>query len=189
MYLIKLCENIQTEKEQGEFVFEKLFLNELLKQDNSTSESTNNSLKNTTIAWFIQATSTTKDSKLYTNQLLILLLRCLNSFPDVRIYCATIDYIEELLHLYRNSQNNITILLSLKILRNLILLLPENATSKTMIKNFFEEILYSISASDKLTPEIITEFIYIYRTVMSIPSSWQILATQLVFDAILSNSN
>jgi hypothetical protein len=193
LYLLKLSENIQIEKEQGEFIFNKLILNELkqLKQIPNDINIQNNSLKNTAIAWFIQPT---KDTKLCLNQLLMLLLRCLNSYTDVRHYCATVDYIEELLYIYRNSQNKITTLLSLKILRNLIPLLPEdiNEPSKIMMKNLFHEILSSIGeslTSDKMSSEITTELIYIYRTIMSVTSSWQIIATQLIFDTILSNSN
>ena len=124
----------------------------------------------------------------------MLLLCCVNPYTNVRHLSATIDLTEELLHIYRNNQNNITVLLLLKILCNLIPLLTENIneTSKTLIKNLFKYILHSIDenfTSDKITSERITKLIYTYRTIMSITSTWQIIATQLIFDTILSYSN
>ncbi|CAF1009355.1 unnamed protein product [Rotaria sordida] len=41
----------------------------------------------------------------------------------------------------------------------------------------------------QITPDIITELINFYRTIMSLKSPWQSIATQLVIDSIVSNFN
>ncbi|CAF3558601.1 unnamed protein product [Rotaria socialis] len=202
------------------FLFKTLVLNELkglrqLKQtlSNDTQESIadsvecrNHSLNNASIGWFIHAT--TKDQtvdyskslsskfeiELCTNQWLSLLLRCVHLYEHVRTVCGTIDFIEELLYIYRNSQNQATILLALKILRDLLPLLPEttNGSENSMISTLLNEFLFSIGdsyTSQTMASETLTELIYIYRAIMSYKSPWQMMARQLVFDSITSSSN
>ncbi|CAF4768360.1 unnamed protein product, partial [Rotaria socialis] len=92
LYVLNVCNNIQNE----ELIFHRLILNELkelrkLKEalpiDARDSvvdsvECRNHSLNNSSIAWFIYATTKHKTSRfgieLYTNQLLTLLLRCVH---------------------------------------------------------------------------------------------------------------
>ncbi|CAF0824036.1 unnamed protein product, partial [Didymodactylos carnosus] len=206
-------------QKQRDFVFNTLILNELkglkrLKQklsvdtDNRATDSAeckNNSLNNATIGWFVKAALTTaKDDastiskhlssktelELCTNQFLVLLLRCVHVYEHVRSVCATVDYVEELLYVYRNSDNSATLLFALKNLRKLISLLPENmnGTPSIIVKDLLTEVLFSIS-SQKTAPGTVTELIYIYRTIMSLDSPWQMMATQLVFDTVTSSVN
>ncbi|CAF4992632.1 unnamed protein product, partial [Rotaria socialis] len=110
--------------------------------------------------------------ELCTNQWLSLLLRCVHLYEHVRTVCGTIDFIEELLYIYRNSQNQATILLALKILRDLLPLLPEttNGSENSMISTLLNEFLFSIGdsyTSQTMASETLTELIYIYRAIMS----------------------
>ncbi|CAF4494525.1 unnamed protein product, partial [Rotaria magnacalcarata] len=201
------------------FLFKTLVLSELkglrqLKQtlSNDTQETIADSvecryhsLKNVSIGWFIHATTKEKtpdyskslsskfEIELCTNQWLSLLLRCVHLYEHVRTVCGTIDFIEELLYVYRNSQNQATILLALKILRDLLPLLPEttNESTSSKIRILLNEFLFSIGdsyTSQTVTSETLTELIYIYRTIMSYKSPWQMMARQLVFDSITSSS-
>ncbi|CAF3947497.1 unnamed protein product, partial [Rotaria sordida] len=204
-------------KQQQQFVFNILILNELktlkqLKQSLSTDieneiynsiENRKYSLNNAAIDWFIKVVTIENNTsihsrklsskfeiELYTNQLLVFLLRCIYLYDNVRLICSNIDYIEELLYIYRNSQNSITILLALKILRNLISLLPE--TTIMYMKNLLDEFLISIGNSfikQNMTSEIITELINIYRTIMSLKSSWQLMAIEFICNIIISCVN
>ncbi|CAF5116506.1 unnamed protein product, partial [Rotaria sp. Silwood1] len=207
--------------QQQQFIFNTLILNELkglrrLKQTLSIDakdddiidsiECRNHSLNNSSIGWFIYVTTRNKtlefsnnlsskfEIELCTNQLLILLLRCVHFYEHCRFVCGTVDFIEELLYIYQNSQNRATILLALKILRDLLPSLPEttNGTSNTMINKLLNDFLFSIGdrcTSQAISSEIITELIYIYRTIMSYKSPWQMMAIQLIFDSITSSSN
>ncbi|CAM4811668.1 unnamed protein product [Rotaria magnacalcarata] len=201
------------------FLFKTLVLSDLkglrqLKQtlSNDTQETIADSvecryhsLKNVSIGWFIHATTKEKTAdyskslsskfeiELCTNQWLSLLLRCVHLYEHVRTVCGTIDFIEELLYVYRNSQNQATILLALKILRDLLPLLPEttNESTSSKIRILLNEFLFSIGdsyTSQTVTSETLTELIYIYRTIMSYKSPWQMMARQLVFDSITSSS-
>ncbi|CAF0859833.1 unnamed protein product [Rotaria sordida] len=203
--------------QQQKFVFNTLILNELkgltqtvpIDIENETTCSSNykkNSLDNLSIGWFIKiATTTTEDDtlnlsnslsskfdiELCINQWLILLLRLVHFYEHVQSVCATIDYIENLLDIYRNFQNSVTGFLSLKILRYLI---PKhtNKESRSIIENFLTEILFAIGNSftlQQIPSYIITELIYLYRTVMSVKSPWQMIATEFIFDTITSNKN
>ncbi|CAF5153651.1 unnamed protein product, partial [Rotaria sp. Silwood1] len=144
---IKSTSNKIIEKQQ-QYIFNKLILNEMkslkqlkqslpidVKQDiDQETENRKYSLNNAAIDWFIKAAtniennisihssklSSKLDIELYTNQLLVLLLRCIYLYDSIRSICANIDYIEELLYIYHSSKNQITILLVLKILRNII---------------------------------------------------------------------
>ncbi|CAF1186262.1 unnamed protein product [Adineta ricciae] len=194
LYLLKLCEFVDVEGEQEDFVLYQLVLPELkqINQQQSIASLKRYSLTNTALDWFIQAVSITENSQcdpeLYVNQFLLLILRCLSSYPNVRNHFATVDYVEQMLSIYRTSQNNISILLSLKVLRYLLPLLPDNTgeTPNLSIQNFFIDVFSVISNS---LPEISIELIYIIRTIISTPSSGQSIAIQLIFKLILSNVN
>ncbi|CAF4751629.1 unnamed protein product [Rotaria sp. Silwood1] len=221
---IGLDENMSISNEivkQQQFAFNIIILNELkrLKQlqqllptdvENEVYSSIENrkySLNHAAIDWFIKAAtvendisihssklSSKRDVELCTNQLLVFLLRCIYLYDNVRLICANIDYIEELLYIYRSSKNQITVLLALKILRNLIPLFPEttNEIAIITIKNLLDELLVSIGNSfmkQNMTSEIITELINIYRTVIFLKSPWQMMATQLIYNAIISFVN
>ncbi|CAF3581442.1 unnamed protein product [Rotaria sp. Silwood1] len=207
-------------EQQQQFLFNILILNELkllkkLKQslsidvnneiDNSI-ENRKYSLNHAAINWFIKAATTIEndtsiysnklssnfDIELYTNQLLVLMLRCIYLYDNVRLICANIDYIKELLYIYHSSKNHVTILLSLKILHNIILLLPENETTIIIMKNLLDELLLSIGnnfTKQNMTLEIISELINIYRTIISIKSPWQMIAIQCIFNSIVSCIN
>ncbi|CAF3228303.1 unnamed protein product [Rotaria sp. Silwood2] len=182
------------------------------KHDNTVDfvECRNHSLNNSSMGWFIYVTTKTTinetsefsnnflsskfEIELCTNQWLTLLLRCIHLYEHVRSVCGTVDFIQELLYIYRNSQNRATILLSLKILRDLLPLVPEttNGTSRSMVNKLLNEFLFSIGdsySSQALASETVTELIYIYRTIMSYKSPWQMMATQLIFDSITSSLN
>ncbi|CAM4818443.1 unnamed protein product [Rotaria magnacalcarata] len=200
--------------QQQDFVFNTLVLNELkglrrLKQTlnidskDNTVECRNHSLNNSSIGWFLYATrnktselsnqffSSKVEIELYTNQWLTLLLRCVHLYEHVRSICGTIDFIEELLYIYRNSQNRATSLLALKILRDLLSGTIDNMPN-SIINNLLHEYLFSIGdsyTSQSITPEIVTELIYLYRTIMSRKSSWQLMTIELVFDSVTSSLN
>ncbi|CAF1253616.1 unnamed protein product, partial [Rotaria sordida] len=208
-------------EQQQQFIFNTLILNELkslkqLKQSLSTDieneidnsiENRKYSLNNAAINWFIKAATTMIendtsihssklsskfDIELYTNQLLILLLRSIYLYDNIRLICANIDYIEELLYIYYSSKNHITNLLVLKILHNIISLLPENETTIIIIKNLLNEFLLSIGnnfTKQNMTLETISELINIYRTIISIKSPWQMMAIQFVYNSIISCVN
>ncbi|CAF4453024.1 unnamed protein product [Rotaria sp. Silwood2] len=211
---IKSTSNKIVEKQQ-QFIFNTLILNELktLKQllsidveneiDNSI-ENNKYSIDNAAIDWFVKAAiendtliyfnklSSKIDIELCTNQLLVLLVRCVYLYDNVRSICANIDYVEELLYIYRNSKNRATILLSLKILRNIIPLLPESETTIITMKSSLDEFLFSIGnnfTKQNRTLETISELINVFRTIMSLKSPWQMMATQLVFNSIVSCVN
>ncbi|CAF3009938.1 unnamed protein product [Rotaria sp. Silwood2] len=200
LYVFKFCENFQIEtnsilNEMQELIFEKIILTELklLKQseEKATLMNKNNSFNNVAIEWFIKAKDTNNISSkfevdLYINQYLILLLRCVHLYEHVRSYCANDQYIEELIYIYRNSGNQITILLSLKILQKLMRYLSEDMNGKTqlMMSEFLTNILSTIG---KTTTDITTELIYIYRIIMSCKSPWQTMAIQIISDTITSN--
>ncbi|CAF3541029.1 unnamed protein product [Rotaria sordida] len=207
--------------QQQQFIFNILILNELkglrrlkqtllidAKDDDiiDSIECRNHSLNNSSIGWFIYVITKNKTSdfsnslsskfeiELCTNQLLTLLLRCIHFYEHCRSVCGTVDFIEELLHIYQNSQNRVTILLALKILRDLLPSLPEttNGTSSSMMNKLLNNFLFSIGdsyTSQAIASETVTELIYIYRTIMSYKSPWQMMATQLIFDSIISSSN
>ncbi|CAF5217029.1 unnamed protein product [Rotaria magnacalcarata] len=62
----------------------------------------------------------------------------------------------------------------------------------SIINNLLHEYLFSIGdsyTSQSITPEIVTELIYLYRTIMSRKSSWQLMTIELVFDSVTSSLN
>ncbi|CAF2987766.1 unnamed protein product [Rotaria sp. Silwood2] len=140
-----------------------------------------NSLHNVAIEWFIVATtgyglSSNFDSEIYIKQWLMFLLRCIHNYEHVRSFCGTMDYIELLLYIYQNTRNSTTSLLAFKILHKIII--------------FFNDILFSIGdhcCLQNTTNEIITELFYIYRTIISYKSSWQLMAIQTIKDTIILN--
>ncbi|CAF3929639.1 unnamed protein product [Rotaria sp. Silwood2] len=217
LLVLKLCENIKIEElrsthfgsrkfhhilqQQRDLIFNKLILTELkeLQQNKSTSEKENEnpSLKNAAVSYFIS--SSTFDIDACINQYLMLLLRCVHLYDHIRSNCATMECIQQLLNLYHQSQLLNTRLLTLKILRNLLVFLPDNTneiTCRCFVEKFLTDILFSIgqnfnsiSETNKLDLDIVIEFIYIYRTIMSQNSPWQKMATKLIINAIQSSTN
>ncbi|CAF4626637.1 unnamed protein product [Rotaria sp. Silwood1] len=205
-------------QEQRDLIFNRLIFNELKQlketfdvatenQERDTNKEKHDSLNNVSLEWFIRIVTTNDDVssisnflsskssiELYTNQWLILLLRCIHTYQHVRSVCTTINYIEEFLHIYHRSQSVTSTSLVLKILRHLIPLLSDSTDkmSSVLVKNLLVEVFNSIGGKfsvQRITPDIITELINFYRTIMSIKSPWQSLATQLVIDSIASNFN
>lgn len=206
--------------QEQNIIFNQLILNELkelrrLKQELKTDiqddivdsiECRNHSLNNSSIQYFIYGLIKGKASdfsqklsskfviELVTNQWLTLLLRCVHLYEHVRSMCSTMAFIQELLYIYQNSENKATVLLALKILRDIFPLLPEptDEASKSMMNTQLHEILYSIGdryISEAMASETVTELICMYRTIMSYKSTWQMRAAQLVLDSIISVSN
>ena len=207
LFVFKLCENIQMDilrgihseglQQQQTFVFNELILNELRRFKSRLTmdkedEMKNNSLKNISLGWFHQAIATTfpkkPDINLYVNQYLILLFRCIHFYEHIRTVCATDNFIGELLDIYHHSQHKVTRLLTLKITRQLISNLQKNQTANNLIEKFLAEVLLTIGGNFT-SSEIVTELINIYRTILSVKSSWQTMAIQMVFDSIISNVN
>ncbi|CAF0796987.1 unnamed protein product [Rotaria sordida] len=218
LLVLKLCDNIEIEElrsnyfgsrkfhhilqQQRDLIFNKLILTELkqLQQNKSTStsekEHENPSLKYASISYFI--TSSTFDVNACINQYLMLLLRCIHLYDHIRSNCATMDRIQQLLNLYHQNQFLNTRLLTLKILRDLLVFLPDNTndtTCRCFVENLLTDILFSIGQNfnlletNKIDLDIAIEFIYIYRTIMSQNSPWQKIATKLVIGAIKSSTN
>ncbi|CAM4807592.1 unnamed protein product, partial [Rotaria magnacalcarata] len=218
LYVTKLCKTLDIEDlkivtnfhgdQKREFIFHELILNELttLKQQLSSNiedtilddtESKQMSFHNSALEWFVGVKaksnlSSNFEIELCIKQWLMFLLRCVHSYEHVRYCCATKDYVDELLLIYRNSKNPATSLLALKILRKLIPFLREksNETCQTMMKDFLNHILFSIGhsfISRSIIPDLVTELIYIYRTIISLKSPWQSMATQLIFDTCTSS--
>ncbi|CAF4733456.1 unnamed protein product [Rotaria sp. Silwood2] len=225
LIVLRLCENIELEElrsthfgsrkfhhilqQQRDFIFNQLILTELkqLQQKQlmltSDKECGNSSLKNSSISYFITTaisiqSSSTFDNDACINQYLMLLLRCVHLYDHIRSNYATIDYIQQLLNLYHQSQYLNTRLLALKILRDLLVFLPENmnkTTCRYYVENLLIDILFSIGQhfnlfeTKKIDLDIVIEFVYIYRTIMSQNSPWQKMASKLVIDAIKSSTN
>ncbi|CAF3035361.1 unnamed protein product [Rotaria sp. Silwood2] len=218
LLVLNLCENIEIEEfrnthfgsrkfhhilqQQRDLIFNKLILTEFkeLQQNKSTStsekEHENPSLKNASINHFI--TSSTFDIDACINQYLMLLLRCVHLYDHIRSNCATMECIQQLLNLYHQSQLLNTRLLTLKILRDLLIFLPDNTneiTHRCFMENLLTDILFSIGQyfnsldTTKIELDIVIEFIYIYRTIMLQNSPWQKMATKLIIDAIKSSTN
>ena len=174
LFVLKLCENIEIEKLRNisnqvlyqieNLVFNSLILNELKEQ---------NSLKEFSLACFNRNI----------NQYLILLFRCVYFYKHVLLICANGDYLQKLIEIYHQTQSDVTRLLTIKLLRYLIPYISDES-NECFIKNFLIEVLNSINESTTSA-----ELIYMYRTIMSIDSSWQLIATEFVFDSIKSYLN
>ncbi|CAF4484295.1 unnamed protein product, partial [Rotaria socialis] len=203
LYVFKFCENFPIEpnstlKQIQELIFDKIILNELSVLRQSSPIKTENksldekySFNNVTIEWFTKANDTNNLSSefeinLYISQYLMILLRHIQSYEHVQSYCATGKFIEELIYIYEHSDSQITCLLCLKILRRIIIFLSEDANEqiKSMVNNFLSNILFSIG---KTTPDITSELIYVYRTMMSFESPWQMTSIEFVFNTITTN--
>ncbi|CAF2632885.1 unnamed protein product [Rotaria sp. Silwood2] len=217
LVVLKLCENIELEElrnihignrkfhynlqQQCNLIFNKLILTELkqLQKNKLTSKKNcvDTSLKNVSLRSLVASSKCDVDVGIH--QYLMLLLRCVHLYDHIRLSCATIDYIEQIFDLYHTSQSLSTRLLTLKTLRDLLIFLPDDNTNRTTNRSFIEnllmKILFSIGQSfnlleiKKIDLDIIIEFIYIYRTIMSYNSPWQKLAIQLFVDAIKSCMN
>ncbi|CAF4632699.1 unnamed protein product [Rotaria sp. Silwood1] len=224
LFVLRLCENIQIEEingtrspllqEQRDFIFNKLLFNELKQlreifettTENETHDSTiekNDTLNHIAFNWFLTKNNTLNisnflssksDIELCMNQWMVLLLRCIHIYPHVRSICTTINYMEEFLSIYHQSQRVSSILLVLKILRYLISFCSETTSGITYewIKTILTEIFNSISKNSRvqqIKPDIITELIQFYRTIMSLKSAWQSMATHLLINSMSSNFN
>lgn len=216
LVILKLCQNIELEElrnsnlgnrkfhhilqQECDFVFNKLILTELqqLLQNKSISEKTSEqlSLKNTSLHSLLA--SSENNIEAFIDQYLMLLLRCIHLYDHIRLSCAKMDYIEELYHSYNRSQSLSTRLLILKILRDLLIFLPDNMHNKInryFIENFLSKIFlaigknFNILETEKIDLDIIIEFIYIYRTILSYNSPWQKFATQFLLNSIKSCMN
>ncbi|CAF2112743.1 unnamed protein product [Rotaria magnacalcarata] len=212
LVVLKLCENIELEElrnihigtrkfhhilqQQCNLIFNKLILTQLkrLEQNKSTSETKcgDLSFKNVSLRSFVA--SSKFDVDVCIHQYLMLLLRCVHVYDHIRLNYATMDFIEQLFSLYHTSQSLSIRLLTLKILRDLLMFLPEN-TNRSFVENLLKKILFSIGQNfnlletEKIDLDIIIEFIYIYRTIMLYNSSWKKFATQWLVDAIKSCKN
>ncbi|CAF4860740.1 unnamed protein product [Rotaria sp. Silwood1] len=187
LYVYKFCEHFHEESnlllnEIRDFIFNKIILKELksFEQLSTTNIDSKLSLISISIDWFIKANENQNlSSTFYINQYLHILLRCVQHYEHVQSFCATFQYIDRLIYIYQNSTNSITRLLILKILRKLIIYLPDNLNeqSRSMIDNF---LIYILSSINRTTIEITTELIYIYRTLISFESLWQMKAIVLI---------
>ncbi|CAF0773776.1 unnamed protein product [Adineta ricciae] len=198
LFVLKLCENIQLELIQGvnnerlehhrTLVFDTFILNEFrrLKNIDVDNRLIHNSLKNLSLGWFHQAIiSQTFEIDLYINQYLVLLFRCIHFYEHVRRICATMEFTTELLDIYHRSKHNVTRLLVLKILRELLPHLSEIISSASM--SFLEEMLVTIGnnfISSPIESEIVNELINIYRTILSSKSSCQSMALLTLHSAM-----
>ncbi|CAF4092810.1 unnamed protein product, partial [Rotaria sordida] len=208
LVVLKLCENIELEElrnmhlgnrkfhhileQQCNLVFNKLILTELKQLQQNQLTCGDLSLKNVSLRSFVRSSKFNVDVCI--DRYLMLLLRCIHLYDHIRLNYATIDYIEQLFNLYHTSQSLSTRLLTLKILRDLLIYLPDD-TNRSFIENLLTKILFSIGQNfnlletEKIDLDIIIEFIHIYRTIISYNSPWQKFATKLLIDAIKSCMN
>jgi hypothetical protein len=205
LVVLKLCENIELEElrntylgnrkfhhilqQQCNLIFNKVILTELKQfQENRLTCDRDLSLKNVSLR------SSKFDVDVCIDQYLMLLLRCIHLYDHIRLNYATMDYVELLFNLYHTSQSLGTRLLTLKILRDLLTCLADD-TNRSFIENLLTKILFSIGQNfnlletEKIDLDIIIEFIYIYRAILSYNSPWQKFATKLLVDAIKSCMN
>ena len=218
LFVFELCQHLELEhlrgtsqpilQQQQERLFQTYILDQLklfsdIKQQLAadSQEKQTTSMKDMTLGWIVRALqekqpliTTQTDLDLYINQYLVLLLRCLHVYPHVVHLCTNLDYMQTLLHLYRHSHCIVTLILTVKIFRYLIPSLPEqiHSTSKGLIEEFLRDLLLAIGESRhsaEIALDITPELIYLYRTLMSVESAWQAMATQLIFDAIQSYLN
>ncbi|CAF4876732.1 unnamed protein product, partial [Rotaria socialis] len=210
LVVFKLCEHIALEqlrnmdlgnrkfhhilKQQRSLIFNKLILWELKGLQQNKYEDT--SLKNVSLRSFVSSSKFNVD--ICINQYLMLLLRCIHLYDHIRLNYATIDYMEQLFNLYHTSRSLNNRLLALKILRDLLICLPDDTigtTNRSFIENLLTEILFSIGQNfnlletEKIDLDITIEFIYIYRMIISHNSPWQAFASKLLVDAIKSLDN
>ncbi|CAF3449512.1 unnamed protein product [Rotaria socialis] len=210
LVVFKLCEHIALEqlrnmdlgnrkfhhilKQQRSLIFNKLILWELKGLQQNKYEDT--SLKNVSLRSFVSSSKFNVD--ICINQYLMLLLRCIHLYDHIRLNYATIDYMEQLFNLYHTSRSLNNRLLALKILRDLLICLPDDTigtTNRSFIENLLTEILFSIGQNfnlletEKIDLDITIEFIYIYRMIISHNSPWQAFASKLLVDAIKSCMN
>ncbi|CAF4919026.1 unnamed protein product, partial [Rotaria sp. Silwood1] len=208
LVVLKLCENIELEElrnmhlgnrkfhhilqQQCNLIFNKLILTELKQLQQNKLTCGDLSLKNASLRSFVR--SSKFDVDVCIDRYLMLLLRCIHLYDHIRLNYATMDYIEQLFNLYHTSQSLSTRLLTLRILRDLLIYLSED-TNRSFIEDLLTKILFSIGQNfnlletEKIDLDIIIEFIYIYRTIISHNSPWQKFATKLLVDAIKSGMN
>ena len=207
-YVLQLCQHIEREnlrgtpqercQQQFEFAFSTLILKELKAMNEalvqSKPESTERaaySLKDVAIGGFVRADdddislmADQRQIELWTDQYLVLLLRCIHAYEHVRIICASVDYLETLLAMYRGAQSTTTVFLTLRILRHILPSAVNGNDGKAarLIEPFLDDALLSIGRNDA-SQEMLTELIYLYRTLMSVHSPWQPAAVQRVLQS------
>jgi hypothetical protein len=186
LVVIYLCDqlSINDVTELIKKIFHQWIFSQLKQQSPDMNRPTKDSLQWICIRWF---ESKGIDGDLRLQTWLTFLLRCVCTYPPIRAVCATVDYIDLFMFTYRQSQGLITRLLVLKLLRQLLPSLPNKAS--TMIKNLCEDLFQTLRdhiSSQKMPIELITELIYLYRTLIFCKSPWQSMTIQMVFDSILS---
>ena len=202
--VFQLCQSLENEKrrnisnsigqEQQKFLFNILIFNQIksLKENlsNLAEEQNPISLKNISLAWFLQPDQSTLSNQLYLNQYLAFLLRSIYFYSNVLSICANIDYLQELFYLYQHISSNRTRLLLIKLFSHLLPSLPNdnNALSRDLIDKFLTDSLKTIGQKDT-SSEILEELIDMYHSIMSINSSWKTLASGFIFDSIRSYLN
>ena len=210
LFTLILCQDIQSDQSKGkyhpileqqrDFIFQSFIRDKLeLPLTNKTDDQKHppDSFIDLAVEWFYHVRLPDRSSfekDCLVNQYLLLLLHCLKVYTHVRLICANVPYIERLLNIYHRSEFKVTRLLALKILHLLIpyLLYYNNDGSKELIEKFLIEILHSIGVSffsQELAEELITELIFLYRTVMSRNSAWQLIAINFIFNSITSDLN
>ena len=179
-YTLKLCEYVESDKiniqQEQKYLFQNLIFDQIQNLNEIESEGkVQNSLEN--------LSSTNK-------QCLIFLLRSIFFHKQVISICTNTNYLEELLKLYARNLSTIVQLLVIKLLRYIIPAIPDDADgiAKNRIENFVVEIMNTIS-ENSVPAVLLSEIIYLYRTIMSISSSWGTFASELVFNSIKSNLN
>lgn len=201
LFTFKLSENIhqnQILQKLNDFIFKDFIFNHLkqLKRiliNQNNDEISKDSLENLTITWFIYSSRKIDNSnkffskyeiELCINQFLIILLESIYLYEHVRITCANINYINELLNIYNESKHNSIKIVSLKLLGELIPCLPNklNDISNNLIEKFLNDSLI-------LQNNIINELINIYRIIISKKSPWQIIGLELILNSIKNNLN
>ena len=174
LYSLKLCEYADNDRT----VFQtesKLIFNELKK--------------------FIEVESDDMDepenlSEIKNKEYFVFLLRLMYFHRNVISICATNDYFEELLKIYRKNLSIMTRIFVIRLLRYIVPVLVDSSDGKTKsdMELFLNEILNSIGDKSTSTT-IVSELIDFYRTIISIPSAWQSIATDLIYNSIKSHLN
>ena len=208
LFTFQLCQEIELDQihqtthlilqEQKQNLFQTLILKELQKSeqmqiDLPATETLNSSLIDMTMQWFYRVAETKEikietrlDLALYINQYLILLLRCIHIYPHVIQQCRSVDYLKVFIDIYHHYPHSCsTQILTLKILRALI---PSfNDVSNNLIEGFLNEMLRKIGEKNPLSIDVQSELIHLYRTIMSVVSPWQNMATDLILQTIQSS--
>ena len=203
--VFQLCQSVEDDKrknifssvlqQQQKLVFTNLIYNTMKSFKDNLSNladgQNQNSLKDLSLAWFLQADQSSLPNELYLNQYLAFLLRSIYFYPNLLSICANIDYFQELFDLYQRISSNRTRLLIIKLFVYLIPSLPDdnNLISRDLIEKFLVNTLKTIGQKDA-SPEIVEELVNMFRSITtSSNSSWKTFTKQLVFNSIRSYLN